>query len=69
MIEELTGKRMKYTYEEQNRIGDHICYYSDLRKMKQHYPKWQIAHRLPDMFREIAESWRTRLDRPVAASV
>ena len=27
------------SYAEQNRIGDHICYYSDLRKMRSHYPR------------------------------
>ena len=27
----------------ENRIGDHICYYSDLRKMKAHYPAWGIT--------------------------
>src|SRR5437764_15338609 len=41
-VEELTGKRQKYTYLEQNRIGDHICYYSDLRKIKAHFPGWSI---------------------------
>ena len=35
---ELTGKPQKYTYVDENRIGDHICYYSDLTKMKSHYP-------------------------------
>jgi ribosomal protein S6E (S10) len=31
---------MKWRYMEENRIGDHICYYSDLRKMRAHYPEW-----------------------------
>ena len=30
----LTGKRHEVHYVDQNRIGDHICYYSDLRKMR-----------------------------------
>ena len=30
-------------YVDENRIGDHICYYSDLRKMKAHYPAWDIT--------------------------
>jgi CDP-paratose 2-epimerase len=61
MVEELTGKPQKYTYVDQNRIGDHICYYSDLRKMKSHYPGWGITRTLPDVFREIVESWQVRL--------
>ena len=62
-VEELTGQRQQYTYTDQNRIGDHICYYSDLRKMKAHYPGWAIARPLNDVFREIVESWYTRLGR------
>lgn len=61
MVEDLTGKRQKYTYLEQNRIGDHICYYSDLRKMQTHFPGWQITRPLPIVFREIVDSWRARL--------
>jgi CDP-paratose 2-epimerase len=61
LVEEFTGKPQKYVYLEQNRIGDHICYYSDLRKMKAHYPTWTITRSLRDVFREITESWNTRL--------
>jgi len=71
LVEKLTGKRQKYTYVEQNRIGDHICYYSDLRKMKTHYPGWDITRSLPDVFREIVDSWHARLgpSAPAVASV
>ncbi|MBV8073117.1 MAG: NAD-dependent epimerase/dehydratase family protein [Acidobacteriaceae bacterium] len=61
MVENLTGKPQKYAYVEQNRIGDHICYYSDLRKMKAHYPGWGITRSLQDVFREIVDSWHVRL--------
>jgi CDP-paratose 2-epimerase len=60
-VEKLTGKPQKYTYVDQNRIGDHICYYSDLRKMKQHYPKWTITRPLQAVFKEIVDSWEVRL--------
>lgn len=56
-----TGKKQRYTYVDQNRIGDHICYYSDLRKMKTHYPQWTIRKSLPTIFEEIARSWKDRL--------
>jgi CDP-paratose 2-epimerase len=59
-VEKLTGKPQKFSYFDQNRIGDHICYYSDLRKMKAHYPGWAITRSLQDVFREIVESWQTR---------
>jgi CDP-paratose 2-epimerase len=59
-VEKLTGKAQKFSYFDQNRIGDHICYYSDLRKMKEHYPRWDITRSLHDVFREIVESWEVR---------
>jgi CDP-paratose 2-epimerase len=40
LAEGFTGRRQKCTYVETNRIADHICYYSDLRKARAHYPKW-----------------------------
>jgi CDP-paratose 2-epimerase len=56
-----SGKKMRSTYSDQNRSGDHICYYSDLRKMKSHYPGWDITKSLADTFSEIVESWQNRL--------
>lgn len=52
--EAATGKKMQYTYVDQNRAGDHICYISDLRKIKSHFPHWDISIRLPQIFEEIA---------------
>lgn len=60
ITEEITGKKQVYRYVEENRIGDHICYYSNLRKMKEHYPDWDIRKSLPDIFEEIVESWKGR---------
>jgi CDP-paratose 2-epimerase len=56
-----TGRPMAWRYVDENRIGDHICYYSDLRKMKAHYPAWGITKPLDTIFSEIAESWSSRL--------
>ncbi|HEX4770010.1 MAG TPA: NAD-dependent epimerase/dehydratase family protein [Bryobacteraceae bacterium] len=61
LAEEITGKRMKWRYVDENRVGDHICYYSDQRKMKEHYPAWRLTKSLRDIFEEIAESWTSRL--------
>ncbi|HVZ97124.1 MAG TPA: NAD-dependent epimerase/dehydratase family protein [Chitinophagaceae bacterium] len=61
LIESITGIPQVSTYIDENRIGDHICYYSDLRKMKNHYPSWGITKNLQTTFEEIAESWQRRL--------
>ena len=47
MIAKITDKRPKLTYQDTNRIGDHVCYYSDLRKFKRDYPAWSITYGLP----------------------
>jgi CDP-paratose 2-epimerase len=56
-IENLCGKKMLYKHVDQNREGDHICYISDLSKMKAHYPSWDISKSLDDIFVEIYQSW------------
>jgi len=60
LAESITGKRQVYQYVDDNRIGDHICYYSDLRKMRAHYPKWDITKPLKTIFEEIVASWHER---------
>jgi CDP-paratose 2-epimerase len=61
LIEEISGNKMNYTYSDAARLGDHICYYSDLRKMKQHYPNWDITRNVKDTFLEIYNSWKNRI--------
>ena len=61
--EKFSGKAMRFTYLDENRIGDHICYYSDLRKMREHYPGWGIRVSLEETIRQIVELWQSRLCR------
>ncbi len=60
ITESFTGQPQAYTYVDQNRIGDHICYYSDLRKMRTDYPNWDITKSLATTVREIVEAWQRR---------
>ena len=62
ITEKFTGNKQVFTYVEENRIGDHICYYSDLRKMRDHYPDWDITISLEDTIRQIVEAWGKRGD-------
>jgi len=61
LAEEFSGKTQVYQYVEQNRIGDHICYYSNLSKMKAHYPQWEITIGLRQTVEEIVEAWQDRI--------
>jgi CDP-paratose 2-epimerase len=62
LTEKYSGKAMIYTYVQENRIGDHICYYSDLTKMREHYPHWDITIPLEETIKQIVESWQQRLN-------
>ena len=59
-IEAISSIPMSYTYSEKAREGDHIVYYSDLTKIKEHYPNWTITKDLDDIFEEIFLSWKLR---------
>ncbi len=65
MCEEISGKPMQWSYEEQNRTGDHIWYVSDLSKFQNHYPKWQLRYDVNAILREIyaagLERWKPRV--------
>ncbi len=60
LIETISGKPMQHEYVDQNRKGDHICYISDLSKMRAHYPGWGITKNLKATFLEIHEAWIKR---------
>jgi len=60
ITEKFTGKAQIHTYVDQNRAGDHICYYSDLRKMRTHYPQWDITQSLEATIGQIVNAWKVR---------
>jgi CDP-paratose 2-epimerase len=60
-VEKISGKPMIYEYVETHRSGDHICYISDLTKIRTQYPKWDITRGLSDILREIHAAWLLRL--------
>lgn len=60
LAERVTGRPQVSTYSDRPRVGDHICYYSDLGKMRLHYPAWDITRSLEVIVEEIAGAWRVR---------
>ncbi|HUD82222.1 MAG TPA: NAD-dependent epimerase/dehydratase family protein [Candidatus Saccharimonadales bacterium] len=60
-VEAITGMSRKTTYQDTPRQGDHICYISDLSRIKAHFPGWEVARSLPEILRECAGAWRQRL--------
>lgn len=52
-LEEITGKTANVEYMDQNRIGDHIWYISDVRKFQEHYPNWKYRYDIHMILEEI----------------
>ncbi|HJZ73949.1 MAG TPA: NAD-dependent epimerase/dehydratase family protein [Vicinamibacterales bacterium] len=61
LTESVTGQPQLFTYVDQPRRGDHICYYSNLEKARSHYPEWKVAASLEETVREIAEACVARM--------
>lgn len=60
-VEALSKQIMNYEYIDVPRVGDHICYYSDLSKLKSHYPEWVVTKSIDDIFQEIYLQLKARI--------
>lgn len=60
IVEKFSGQKQVYNYVDENRAGDHICYYSDLRKLGEHYPNWNLSVSLEETVSQIVDAWRCR---------
>ena len=52
----ISGRKLEYSYVEDNRIGDHIWWVSDVRKFQSHFPAWQYRYGIPEILREIHDA-------------
>lgn len=57
LCEEISGRKLQWKYEEDNRIGDHIWYVSDVRRFQSHYPNWKYRYGLRELLNEIHASY------------
>jgi CDP-paratose 2-epimerase len=55
-IEAALGQKANYTYSEQNRIGDHIWYISDVSKFQKQYPNWQYQYDIDAIIDEMCRA-------------
>src|SRR5689334_9730637 len=53
LCEEISGRKLTWEYVEDNRIGDHIWWISDVRKFCAHYPAWSFRYGLREILEEI----------------
>jgi len=59
------GLELQYRYKDANRVGDHICYISDLSKLRAHFPNWKMRYDLPRILEEIAARHARHKHAPV----
>ncbi len=62
-IEAVTGRKIKWTYSDHARKGDHICYISNLAKFKSHYPGWDVTRSLASILGEMVAAEREHSHR------
>lgn len=65
ICEEISGNKLDYTYVDENRMGDHIWYVSDVSKFQQHYPGWSLTKDVKTILGEIYEYNVSRWQEPV----
>lgn len=58
LVEGLAERRMRWEYRDQPRKGDHICYISDTRKFRSHFPEWSVALDLEKIVTNIVQAER-----------
>ena len=67
LCQEIAGRPLSWSYEEKNRIGDHIWYVSDIGKFRRHYPAWTQKHDVKSLLQDIhdqnVERWHAGVAR------
>jgi CDP-paratose 2-epimerase len=61
------GLKLRYSYKDTNRVGDHICYISDLRKLRADFPNWKMQYDLQRILDEIVGRHAGRAHAPAGA--
>ena len=61
VCEKLSGNKLNYTYTDDNRLGDHIWYISDVRKFQSHYPEWHYKYSIQEILKDIYHAQLSRL--------
>ena len=56
LVEARVGRTLDHSYVEQNREGDHICYISDLAKLRADYPGWDLTVSLDQIIDDVVEA-------------
>ena len=61
MAEQASGIKSEYEYVDRSRVGDHLCYISDLTRITNELKGWSLTTSLPEIIEQLVSSWRLRL--------
>ena len=50
---DLLGRKVAWQYQEQPRVGDHICYLTNMAKFRRDYPSWRMEWSLERILRRM----------------
>ena len=56
LCEEITEKKLEWSYAESNRNGDHIWWISDTGKFSEHFPAWRLQYDLRAILQQIFDN-------------
>ncbi|MGB6044265.1 MAG: NAD-dependent epimerase/dehydratase family protein [Pirellulales bacterium] len=53
ICQSIAERKLEWTYDDTNRVGDHIWWISDASKFRSHYPKWELTYDIRGICEEI----------------
>jgi CDP-paratose 2-epimerase len=68
LSQEIHGEELQWTYQDANRIGDHIWWIGDNDRFESHYPGWSLEYDIPRILEEIRDANRDRWRRAAVGS-
>ena len=54
------GTRPVLSFDDTPRVGDHICYYTDMAKFRTHFPAWEMQYSLDEIVEEMVAAATAR---------
>ena len=62
IVEKKTERKLKWSYSEKNRMGDHIWWVGDISKYRKHYPNWKLTHNIESIGEDVINGLSRRLN-------
>ncbi|MCA9156781.1 MAG: NAD-dependent epimerase/dehydratase family protein [Planctomycetales bacterium] len=67
ICQQIAGRELSYEYRDENRMGDHMWYVSDVSRFQSHYPEWRLTYHVSDILQDIYDANRERWSEAMPA--